>query len=215
VIAGGVNDIYPRENDKLYAEICEKGAVVSEMPWGTKATAKLFPKRNRIVSGLSLALIVVEAALRSGSLITARLAAEQGREVYAVPGSPLDGRAAGPNALIQQGAKLVMSSADILEDIASMAPRPALKNAGDEDAAPLFDFSEIKEESVPSIPSAPEANASLEARILNSLSPVPSDIDELIRTMDAPASAVQTALVMLEMDQKIERVHGNRVALCA
>lgn len=213
VIAGGGNDIYPRENETLYHEICEKGAVVSEMPWGMKATAKLFPKRNRIVSGLSLALVVVEAALRSGSLITARLAAEQGREVYAVPGSPLDGRAAGPNALIQQGAKLVMAANDILSDIASMAPRPMRKKTTEPPL--LFKFEEGKQETFANIPAAAPLNASLETRILNTLSAVPSDIDELIRALDAAPSAVQTALIMLEIEQKIERIHGNRVALCA
>lgn len=214
VIAGGANDIYPRENDALYHEICEKGAVVSEMPWGTKATAKLFPKRNRIVSGLSLALIVVEAAMRSGSLITARLAAEQGREVYAVPGSPLDGRAAGPNALIQQGAKLVMGAEDILEDIASMAPRPVVRERNKESAS-LFDFKEDQAKKAPAIPSDVGEDAPLELKILNSLSTIPSEVDDLIRVVNAPASAVQTALIMLEMDQKVERIHGNRVALCA
>ncbi len=155
VIAGGVDTIYPRENEKLHHAIIKSGsktgsstpqstsanihantpanppantpiggAVISEAPLGTQPNAKLFPRRNRIVSGLSLGIVVVEAALRSGSLITARQALDQGREVFAVPGFPLDPRAEGPNSLIQQGARLVTNAAVILEDVAGMSFAP-------------------------------------------------------------------------------------------
>ncbi len=119
VVAGGIDVIYPPENDKLHAEICNHGLMVSEMIMGSVPKAEHFPRRNRIISGLSRAVVVVEAALRSGSLITARLAAEQGRDVYAVPGSPLDPRSEGTNKLIRQGATLLTSARDILEDIQS------------------------------------------------------------------------------------------------
>lgn len=237
VLAGGVDQIYPKENAKLYDALIDKGAVIAESAWGTQPTAKLFPKRNRIVSGLSLGVVIVEAALRSGSLITARLAAEQGREVFAVPGFPLDGRAAGPNSLIQQGAKLVAGASDVLEELAGMTPRPAPKpqhmreECDDYEAqenvlgaADLFSSAtEARNEDAVNEDAAnddvqlrPQATeASVEQRILSVVSTTPADVDELIRAVDAPASAVLTALMMLELDQKVERLHGNRVALLA
>ena len=119
VVAGGVNVIYPKENTDLFHKIAESGAVVSECAWGTQPMAQHFPKRNRIVSGLSVGTVVIEASLRSGSLITARMAAEQGRDVMAVPGFPLDPRSEGTNALLRDGVILVRDAADVLEQINS------------------------------------------------------------------------------------------------
>ena len=122
VLGGGVDDIYPPEHGELYDEIVARGCVISESPPGARAQARDFPRRNRLISGLSLAVVVVEAELRSGSLITARLAAEQGREVLAVPGSPLDPRAKGTNDLIRQGAALCEDAQDVLRAITAMSP---------------------------------------------------------------------------------------------
>lgn len=225
VLAGGADYIYPQENKKLYARLIEEGAVISESPMGMSASAKLFPRRNRIVSGLSAGIIVVEAALRSGSLITARLALEQGREVYAVPGSPMDPRAQGPNSLIQQGAKLALSAQDIVEDLKEMTQ---MRQAGlfsqehylDEDEdfdldEVLFDETSEAQEDVQDEKEGPAIDQSqpLDQRILKVLSTVPTDIDEVIRNVGAPAQEVQTALIQLEIFGKIHRVSGNRVAL--
>jgi DNA processing protein len=124
VLAGGVDIIYPRENTALYHDIIASGAVISEQPWGMQPTARHFPHRNRIVSGLALGTVVVEATLRSGSLITARLAGEQGREVLAVPGNPLDPRSQGTNGLIRDGATLIQSADDVLEALAPQLGAP-------------------------------------------------------------------------------------------
>jgi DNA processing protein len=123
VLAGGIDVVYPPENEALYEEIAERGVLVSEMTPGSVPRADNFPRRNRLISGLSLGVLVVEAALRSGSLITARLAAEQGREVFAVPGSPLDPRCSGTNKLLREGAALVTGPGDVL-DVIARPPRP-------------------------------------------------------------------------------------------
>ncbi|MFT5180952.1 MAG: DNA processing protein [Alphaproteobacteria bacterium] len=124
VMSGGVDVIYPPEHEALYADICAAGALVSELPPGLRPQAAHFPRRNRIISGLSLGVVVVEAATRSGSLITARMALEQGREVFAVPGSPLDPRSRGANRLIRDGAILTETVADIRDSLAPMLSAP-------------------------------------------------------------------------------------------
>ncbi len=143
VVAGGLDRLYPEENRKLFEALCERGAVVSEMPFGWVARGRDFPRRNRIVSGLSLGTVVIEAARKSGSLITSRFALEQGREVFAVPGSPLDQRAEGPNDLIRQGATLVRDSADVIEvlrPLVGQEHRPAdMREGGGEATEPLWD----------------------------------------------------------------------------
>src|SRR6185295_1525682 len=166
VVAGGVDNVYPQENAALRERILESGLVVSEMPPGFKPRDIHFPRRNRIISGLSRGVVVVEAALKSGSLITARMAGEQGREVMAVPGSPLDPRARGANALLKQGAALVESIDDVLEALGPLAaPAPPL--------------------SEPPAPFQPEiADGEVDrgrARIIGLLGPSPVEIDELIR----------------------------------
>ena len=196
-LAGGIDSVYPPENGKLQAEIGERGLLVSEMKPGTIPQAELFPRRNRIISGMSSATIVVEAALRSGSLITARLAAEQGREVFAVPGSPLDPRAEGTNKLIREGATLVTSSADILETLNQTFV--ATKN--------VF----LEPDSIFAHPAT--AGESERRKVLKLLSPSPVDLDDLIRESGIPAAAVAGIVLELELAGRIMRHPRGAVSL--
>ena len=194
VLGGGVDDIYPHEHRDLYERIVERGCVVSESAPGRRATAKDFPRRNRIISGLSRAVVVVEAELRSGSLITARLAAEQGREVLAVPGSPLDPRARGVNDLIRQGAALCEGIDDVLR---------ALEN-----------FGGFREPDRP-FAAPPVSDCEIEAvreRVAVLLSPAPVSRDELARAAAAPPPAVFAALVELALTGLAELLPGGMVA---
>lgn len=199
VVAGGVDVIYPKENTALYEAIRERGAIVSEMPPGTTPQARHFPTRNRIISGLSLGIVVVEAALRSGSLITARLAGEQGREVFAIPGSPLDPRARGANALIRDGATLVESADDILEGIRPMLNRQLSEPAPEGFGAP-DDYAES------------DLNAA-QAAILDRLGPTPIAVDALLRDTGLPAASVWAVLLELELAGRLERQPGGKIAL--
>ncbi len=199
VIAGGVDQIYPPEHADLYHEIVELGAIVSEMPFGHVARARDFPKRNRIVSGLALGVVVVEAAERSGTLITARLALEQGRDVFAVPGSPLDPRSAGTNRLIRDGAILIRSAADIMESLGDMGRR-----ADEEDPHPF---------SAPlAPPSAAEAKA-LREEILSLLSFTPTHRDLLIRETEAPPAYIADVLLDLVLSGEAEETSGGHFIL--
>lgn len=198
VLAGGVDIVYPEENKHLYDQICEKGCVVSEQPLGLEPFAKLFPRRNRIISGLSLGVVVVEAAHQSGSLITARMALEQGREVFAVPGSPLDPRCAGTNDLIRQGAVLTEKAADILTHIHAL-PRALFETAGDA-LDPAVDDA--------SLPAARD-------KISECLAPTPTGIDDLVRHSQLPPHVVLTVLLELELAGRLERQPGAKVALVA
>lgn len=203
VLAGGVDVVYPPEHADLHRRIGEAGTVVSEVPPGTQPTARHFPRRNRIISGLCLATVVVEAASRSGALITARMAAEQGRDVLAVPGSPMDPRADGPNSLIRNGAVLVRSVEDILEALAPMDRGRLGENKVepfDTGTAGLVD------------PDEKTLQAARE-RLAQSLSPVPTQVDELIRDCQLSASAVLTALLEMELAGRLERHPGHRVSL--
>ncbi len=198
VVAGGVDIVYPPENDKLYAAIRNQGAIVSEMRLGEAPQARHFPRRNRIISGLSRGVVVVEAAEKSGSLITAQYALEQGREIFAVPGSPLDPRARGANRLIREGATLTESAQDILAVLA-----PMLGAGFREPEAPI----------TPPTPQALEAEADrIRGRIEEALGPAPVEIDELIRQTGAPAAAVLTVILELELAGRCARQPGNRVA---
>lgn len=199
VVAGGIDVIYPEENKDLYKEIAERGLIIAESPLGQQPFAQSFPRRNRIVSGLSKGVIVVEATMKSGSLITARLAGEQGRDVFAVPGSPLDPRASGPNALIRDGATLVRNAADVLETLSDFSGK-ALREPAQE-AAPVF---KIAPQEVP---------ADAQEIILSHLSYNPAGVDELIRTCQLTISVVQTALLELELAGRVQRHAGNRVSL--
>jgi DNA processing protein len=176
VLAGGIDIVYPPENDDLQRTIGEKGLLLSERSTGFVPRGKDFPRRNRLISGISLGVLVVEAAERSGSLITARFAGEQGREVFAVPGSPLDPRAAGTNNLLRQGACLTTSAKDILEALAPILGRRLPPR--DELAAP--------EEGRPAGP-LPEIAQNDRERVVAVLGPSPVDIDELIRVTGLPA----------------------------
>ena len=171
VLAGGVDVIYPPENDALWREIVEGGVVVSEMPVGTQPQASYFPRRNRIISGLALGVVVVEANARSGSLITARFAADQGREVFAVPGSPLDPRAAGPNDLIRHGATLTEGAADVTAVLGDLLRRPLAEGKR----------SDFRAVSV-SPPSESEVD-SARAVVLESLGPSPVTVDDMYRRL--------------------------------
>lgn len=195
VMAGGVDVIYPAENAVLAAQIAEKGALVSEQPPGTEPQARHFPTRNRIVSGLSLAVVVIEAAHRSGTLITAKNALDQGREVMAVPGHPMDARASGCNQLIRDGALLVRNSADVCAAL-GRAPEPACM--AEAPVAPRAEPADPKE---------------IEARILSRLSPSPSDENDVIRDLGLPAAAANAAILSLELQGRLLRVPGGRVAL--
>ena len=199
VVAGGVDIIYPPENEKLYAAIKNQGVIVSEMRLGEAPQARHFPRRNRIISGLSRGTVVVEAAEKSGSLITAQYALDQGREVFAVPGSPLDPRARGANRLIRDGATLTENAEDILAVL-----RPMLGGG----------FGE--EEGVGPAPPSPddldrEADR-IRAQVEAALGPAPVDVDELIRQLGVSPAAILTVLLELELAGRCTRHPGNRVS---
>ena len=198
VLAGGHDRIYPPEHDALLAAIiASQGAAISEMPLGHEPRARDFPRRNRLISGAAIGVVVVEAAQRSGSLITARMAAEQGREVFAVPGSPLDPRAAGTNDLIKQGATLVTEAADVIHALEPIMEWPLRLPLGEGDSDPL--------------PSDPEASE--RARIVNLLGPTPILLDDLIRMAETSPSVVRTVLLELELAGRLERHGGGLVSL--
>ena len=201
VVAGGIDVVYPEENLGLYAEIKARGLILAESRLGQKPFAQSFPKRNRIVSGVSRATIVVEATQRSGSLITARLAGEQGREVMAVPGSPLDPRASGPNHLIREGANLIRSAEDVLEIL--------LKFSGDgfrEPPPPPANF-EMPPASDGEIPENGHD------AVLEQLSFTPVSIDEVLRACHMSIPVLQTILLELEIAGRVKRLPGNRICL--
>ncbi len=200
VVAGGVDVVYPPENQKLYDAILAEGAIISEMRFGEAPQARHFPRRNRLISGLSRGLVVVEAAERSGSLISANYALEQGREIFAVPGSPLDPRAKGPNRLIRNGATLTESAEDVLAVL-----RPML---GSGFAEP--DGSEVK--ATPDTGALEQEADRIRRAVEEALSPAPVHVDELIRPTGAPASVVLTVLLELELAVRCRRSTGNFVA---
>lgn len=194
VLGGGVDDVYPPDNADLYAQIVEQGCVVSESPMGARAQAKDFPRRNRIISGLSRGVIVVEAELRSGSLITARLAGEQGRDVFAVPGSPLDPRSRGPNELLRQGAILCEGLEDVerafstLRTLREPAPHNPFEGAPDEIEAAVIE------------------------QVAALLSPTPTPRDELARALGLPIGTVAAALLELNLMGRTELLPGGLAA---
>ena len=209
VLAGGHDRIYPPEHAKLADAITAQGALVSEMPMGWEPRARDFPRRNRLISGLSAGVVIVEAAKRSGSLITARFALEQGREVFAVPGSPLDPRAEGSNDLLKQGATLVTEAADvvtvltpILEPSVSSFPRGGGMGTG---------FSAAEPE--PAQPSSHEVATDQRSRIVGLLGPTPVPIDDLVRRSGSSPAIVRTVLLELELAGRLERHGGGLVSL--
>lgn len=244
VLGGGVDIVYPREHQELYDQICQYGLVISEMPPGLTPQARHFPRRNRIISGLSAGTVVIEAGRNSGSLITARFAADQGRDVFAVPGSPTDPRAAGPNSLIRDGA-ILCDSVDVILDALRLAEKNTQlfesfhhfnTDARRDDintAQPDYDdiifsldrdaeISNLKKQDQ-NIEKQNETSTSKNIKtgmdegekIFDLLSTSPLLIDELIRTSNMPANRVSTILIELELAGRVERHPGNRVSRIA
>jgi DNA processing protein len=211
VVAGGADIVYPEENRGLYDALCERGAAVAELPLGTEPLARHFPRRNRIISGMARGVVVVEAAAKSGSLITARFALEQGREVFAVPGSPLDPRSRGCNDLLRNGATLTETAADILTQLGPLlqreipAPRALVRQM--QPRLPLMT-------ATPILPARPQISedAALEL-LVEKLSPTPVAVDELVRQCHLSAASIATLLLELELAGRIERHPGNLVSL--
>jgi DNA processing protein len=197
-LAGGQNRVYPPEHAGLLDELLERGAAISEMPFDWEPRARDFPRRNRLISGLSLGVVIVEAARRSGSLITARMALEQGREVFAVPGSPLDPRAEGTNGLLKQGATLVTEASDVIAVLQPILGRP-------------IDLPAKEEE--PMAPAPQEPGEDERQRIIALLGPTPASIDDLIRLSGSPPAIVRTVLLELELAGRLERHGGGLVSL--
>lgn len=202
VLAGGMDRLYPAEHARLYEQIRQEGAAITEMPMGWTATARDFPRRNRIVSGIGLGTVVIEAAERSGSLITARMAAEQGRLVFAVPGSPLDPRASGTNSLIKQGAIMITNAADVIEGLQDMTAtrlplsQPVMFRSGDEDDDLPLD-----------VPAEDDRS-----KVLGALGSTAVEIDTIVRETGVASRVVQTILLELELADRIERQPGNRIS---
>jgi DNA processing protein len=196
VIASGIDIAFPPENRALQDQVAEQGLLIAEQPPGSEPLARNFPHRNRVIAGLATGTVVVEAAPRSGSLITARLAAEAGRDVMAVPGSPLEPRAQGCNSLIREGATLVQSAADILETIRPIDPRMV--------RAPASPFDGQR---------GGEPGDADRRALIGLLGPVPVAIDELIRQSGLPPATVALVLLELELAGRIERHAGGRVSL--
>ena len=200
VLAGGHDRIYPPDHVNLLDDILEHGAAISEMPFGWEPRARDFPRRNRLISGLSAGVVIVEAAKRSGSLITARLAGEQGREVFAVPGSPLDPRSEGTNGLIKQGATLITEASDVIDALEPILGRgietPAREPSPDE-----------------LLPPASEPGHDERHRIVDLLGPTPVAIDDLVRLSQTSAAIVRTVLLELELAGRLDRHGGGLVSL--
>lgn len=197
VVAGGIDIFYPPENEPLQREIAERGLLIAEQPPGTEPRARHFPYRNRIIAGLALGTVVVEAAPKSGSLISARYAAEYGREVMAVPGSPLDPRAQGCNLLIREGATLIQSAADILEAVGPIGGIAVAQSS----------------RSFAADRTSADANDAERAAVTTLLGPVAVPVDEIIRQSGLSPAIVQTVLLELELAGRLERHAGGRVGL--
>lgn len=212
VVAGGLDVPYPPEHRDLQQRIAEQGAVLAEMPLGIEPQARHFPRRNRIIAGLALGVVVVEAALRSGSLITARIGQEAGRELFAVPGSPLDPRCRGSNDLIRQGAHLTETARDVLDNLPDHPLREGLHRS------PLFARGEPPGFAAPEPepPIEPGANmAGARKDVIEMLGPSPTSVDDLVRRCQFSQAAIMTVLLELELAGRVELLPGNRVALIA
>lgn len=219
VMGTGIDIIYPQENEDLYQTIIKKsGLILTEYPFHTRPQASNFPRRNRIVSGLSKGVLVIEAGLRSGSLITAHQALEQGRDVYAVPGAPYDARSAGCNKLLKEGAQLVEGAEDILRDFNFSAMQFESNKHEKDEIADLFEYSLDKQQNNSDIPEQKEETLEITEtedkykKLLSLISASGEDIDELIRAMQLPTEEVLMMLVELELDNKLTRLPGNKVA---
>jgi len=220
VLAGGQDKIYPAEHESLLEALLGNGVALSEMPLGWEPRARDFPRRNRLISGLALGVVIIEAAKRSGSLITARLAAEQGREVFAVPGSPLDPRAEGTNGLIKQGATPVTEAADIISVVQPIMTRPISGQSlsfgsPDGELCEPGSGSELGGELGSELGGEPgaEPQADERARIVGLLSPTPVSLDDLVRLSQSSPRAVRMVLLELEIAGRLERHGGGLVSL--
>ena len=200
VLGTPVDEVYPQENAGLYAQIKERGCLVSELAFGTPLVPQNFPRRNRIISGLSKGVVVIEAQVKSGSLITAKEASNQGRDVFAVPGFPMDPRSAGPNSLIKDGATLVQSAEDIIE---ALTQEKTFHLEGNLDIQNYqMDFRSV------------ESNLeSVRQKVLENLSAEPVEVDSLVRATGSTMQEVNVILVELELAGRLERHFGNRVSL--
>jgi DNA processing protein len=219
VLANGVDVIYPPENKKLYESIADRGLLLSENPFGIEPNAQLFPRRNRIVSDLCQGVIIIEAAKQSGSLITARFALDQGREVFAIPGNPLDPRAHGPNSLIKHGqAYLVESAEDILQALNSFLS-PAVERALKAlDTPTEFRQQEPVSQQLLDFTDTPKQTASMTGdqahhTVLACLSHTPCSIDDLVSATQLPVQTILSVLLHMELTNQIQRLSGNRVVL--
>ncbi len=208
VVAGGVDVIYPSENTGLYEEIRERGVIISEIDTGEAPQARHFPRRNRLISGISWGVVVVEAAQRSGSLITTRMALEQGREVFAVPGAPMDPRARGPNELIKGGATLIQSASDILDFLNVMSDIPLAEKE-------QIDLKGFPGDMMTSLESGSDPSAVDESRAVveESLASSPVAVDEIIRNCHLSAPVVSMIVLEMELAGRLERHPGNRISL--
>jgi DNA processing protein len=204
VLAGGHNRIYPPENVELAGAILDKGAALSEMPLDREPRAHDFPRRNRLISGLAVGVVVIEAARRSGSLITTRLALEQGREVFAVPGSPLDPRAEGCNSLLKQGATMVTEVEDVIAVLRPILGQPLDRSMREPDA---------EAEPIAPSPPAAEPGADERGRIIELLGPTPVSIDDLVRLAGRSPAVVRIVLLELEVAGRLQRHGGGLVSL--
>jgi DNA processing protein len=201
VIAGGLGHIYPPENKDLYHEIAKHGLIVAELPFGTAPLAQHFPQRNRIISGISLATIVMEASLQSGSLITAKFALDQGREVFAVPGFPMDPRSSGTNKLIKDGALVVENVADIVNNL------PTLEYYKSK-------FEELKANFVTEkLINSDIVDAEARKAIISLLSGAPIDVEIIVQYTNLPINIVNIVLLELELANKILRSSSNKITL--
>jgi len=205
VVAGGIDIVYPEENRGLYQQIAERGVIIAESPIGTQPQARHFPRRNRIISGLSVGIVVVEAALKSGSLITARMAGEQGRDVFAVPGSPMDPRAGGTNQLLRDGAQLTETVDDIILNLTDSSSSELREPQGDLFApAPAMHLAiHLDDNSFPKVRDL----------IVECLGPSPVPVDELVRGCQLSASVVRSVLLELEVAGRVQWQPGNQVVL--
>jgi DNA processing protein len=234
VLAGGLDKVYPPEHAPILEKLIAQGAVLSEMPFGWEARGRDFPRRNRLVSGLAQGIVVVEAARKSGALITARFAGEQGRDVFAVPGSPLDPRAEGTNDLLRDGAMICTSAQDVIDALARQIEWPEqnrlAESSGDE---PLWDELDLPEiAGAPKTPHGSDAGdpvpkgktrptgadafaasrGDMRTRIIALLGPTPISIDELARAADMPAGELRAVLLELELAGQLERQDGDLVS---
>lgn len=208
VLGTGIDVIYPKENEELYKKIAKHGLILSEYPFHTKPQASNFPRRNRLISGLSKGTLVIEADIHSGSLITAHQALEQGRDVYAVPGAPHDGRSSGCNQLLKDGAILVESIADILNNFNFTQTEFTPHKVKRIETADLFEYSLDNQENKNDI----KDNNDEYQKLLSLISESGEDIDSLIRNMDTSAAEVLMMIVELELDNKVIRLPGNKIA---